>query len=233
MINKESNTYTIIFVTILILIIAAALSTVNFLLVPKQKHNLEIEKKSNILTSINVFCPKDSVELLYKKYIIDSYVVDYSGNVFKNEDAFIIDIKEEMKKEKTERKMPVFIAKIDENNYKMIFALIGKGLWGEISGYLSLDNDNNTIYGILFNHKSETPGLGAEIADRPFQERFIGKKIFDDNFSNVEIKVLKGKKEDNNFAVDALSGATITSSGVNDMISDCMTKYKEFIKNKK
>lgn len=233
MINKESNTYTIIFVIILILIIAAALSAVNFLLVPKQKHNLEIEKKSNILTSINVFCPKDSVESLYKKYIIDSYVVDYSGNVFKNEDAFIIDIKEEMKKEKTEHKMPVFIAKIDENNYKMIFALIGKGLWGEISGYLSLDNDNNTIYGIIFNHKSETPGLGAEIADRPFQERFIGKKIFNDNFSNVEIKVLKGKKEDNNFAVDALSGATITSSGVNDMISDCMTKYKEFIKNKK
>lgn len=167
------------------------------------------------------------------KNIIDSYVVDYSGNVFKNENAFIIDIKEEMKKEKTKHKMPVFIAKIDENNYKMIFALIGKGLWGEISGYLSLDNDNNTIYGIIFNHKSETPGLGAEIADRPFQERFIGKKIFNDNFSNVEIKVLKGKKEDNNFAVDALSGATITSSGVNDMISDCMTNYKEFIKNKK
>lgn len=226
--NKEANSYTIIFVIILIFVIASSLTVVNFLLLPKQKHNMETEKKQNILRSINVFCSNDSVEYFYEKYIIDSYIVNNKGETLSKGNAFLIDLKEEAKKNLSEQKIPIFIAKAENNNYKTIFTLIGKGLWGEISGYVSLNEDNNTIYGITFNHKSETPGLGAEISDRPFQEKFIGKKIYDENFLEISLKIVKNSKENNN-EIDALSGATITSSGINKMISDCMLNYKNYI----
>jgi Na+-transporting NADH:ubiquinone oxidoreductase subunit C len=126
------------------------------------------------------------------------------------------------------RKLPLYICKKGKNNY-YVFALRGKGLWGPIWGYISLKDDFNTVYGIYFGHESETPGLGAEISESEFQAMFRGKKLFE-NSQFVSVKVIKGGAEpDNKHGVDAISGGTVTSRGVENMLFDCLSGYKTFI----
>ena len=110
---------------------------------------------------------------------------------------------------------------------------LGRGLWGPIWGYISLNDDFNTVFGASFAHKSETPGLGAEIASAEFQEQFKGKKIFKDK-TFVSISVVKGgAKPSDPYEVDAVSGGTITSQGLENMIKDCLEGYQAFLKNQK
>jgi Na+-transporting NADH:ubiquinone oxidoreductase subunit C len=126
------------------------------------------------------------------------------------------------------RNLPVYICEKGKNIY-YVFALRGKGLWGPIWGYISLEDDLNTVYGIYFGHESETPGLGAEISESEFQAMFHGKKLFE-NSQFVSLKVIKGGAEpDNPHGVDAISGGTVTSKGVEDMLFDCLSGYIQFI----
>ncbi|MDR2835370.1 MAG: NADH:ubiquinone reductase (Na(+)-transporting) subunit C [Bacteroidales bacterium] len=231
--NKESNSYTIIFSIILILIVGIGLTLVATLLAPRQKRNLELEKKTNILKSINITCDADSVELLFDKYIIKSFSVNIKGEVTNNIDAFNINLREELLKNKENINFPIFVAKLDGYSVKYIFSLSGKGLWGEINGFVSTDDNFITIYGIIFNHVSETPGLGGDINTPKFQSEFFGKKLFNNDFSMIDLKIIKNRKPDNLKDVDALSGATLTSNGVQEMIENCMTIYKPFIINHK
>jgi len=109
---------------------------------------------------------------------------------------------------------------------KTVFSLKGMGLWGGISGYISVDADNNTVYGAYFNHEGETAGLGAEIKDNVnWQKKFNGKKIFKDGSTDIALGVKKEVKNPEN-EVDAVTGATLTSNGVNDMLKTCLAKYK-------
>jgi Na+-transporting NADH:ubiquinone oxidoreductase subunit C len=109
--------------------------------------------------------------------------------------------------------------------------MYGKGLWGPIWGYIALKSDLNTIYGIMFDHKDETPGLGAEITKPWFREQFEGRKIFDDEGNFVSVAVVKGGAEPNNpHQVDAITGATLTSKGVDRMLRTCLQDYVNFIK---
>ena len=131
---------------------------------------------------------------------------------------------------KTTRLLPVYVCLKDTTNY-YVFPLRGKGLWGPIWGYISLEGNFNTVYGANFDHKSETPGLGAEIKENWFEAQFKGKRIFDDNNKFISVKVLKGGgSEGNPYAVDAISGGTITSKGLEAMIFDCMYDYQNYIK---
>jgi len=131
-----------------------------------------------------------------------------------------------------ERELPVYICKVDTNKY-YIFPLRGKGLWGPIWGYVALKNDFNTIYGANFDHKGETPGLGAEIKEDWFEAQFKEKKIMEEG-KFVSIKVLKGEVDPNNpHAIDAISGGTITSKGLEAMLFDCLNSYQEFFNVKK
>jgi Na+-transporting NADH:ubiquinone oxidoreductase subunit C len=133
--------------------------------------------------------------------------------------------------EKT-RQLPVFICRKDNKTY-YIFSMIGKGLWGPIWGYLSVEDDFNTVYGTYFGHESETPGLGAKISTRGFQARFRGKKLFQDS-QFVSIKVVKGGAPPGDLhGVDAISGSTITSRGVENMLNDCLSGYVNFINKQK
>ena len=117
---------------------------------------------------------------------------------------------------------------------KFILPLSGKGLWGGIGGYLALDEDKNTIYGVNFNHESETPGLGAKIVELPFREQFEGKHIRNGEGEVVSVAVLKaGNKAEGQEQVDAISGATITSSGVSTMLhEELVNNYVEFLNEK-
>ena len=107
------------------------------------------------------------------------------------------------------------------------------GLWGGISGYIALDEDKETVYGVYFNHESETAGLGAEIKDcQSWQEKFQGKKLFKaGDEKSISLSVNK-KIEDTSTQVDAITGATLTSNGVTDMLHSCLERYLTFLNDK-
>lgn len=224
-----SNRYIFIFSTVMVIVVATFLSLAATLLQPLQEKNLEIEKKKSMLESIGVPATrKNSVEL-YEKYIRESFVLNSEGEKTEGVDAFTIVLRTELKKPLDQQSLPVFIASPDDGEKVMILPVEGKGLWGPIYGYISLRSDLSTIYGVTFDHKSETPGLGAEINTPPFEKMFHGKKIFD-NDQFTSIKVIKGGAQpDDLHGVDAISGGTITSKGLEKMLDDCLIRYKDFL----
>ncbi len=148
--------------------------------------------------------------------------------------AFDIDLKLEMKKaeEGGSMELPVYRAALNGDTLT-IFPMQGKGLWGPVWGYISLRSDMNTIAGAVFDHKSETPGLGAEISGPEFQKQFVGKQLFDKTRTFVSVKIVKGgvkgSKTPEINGVDAISGGTITSNGTSLMIENCLKLYVPYI----
>ena len=135
---------------------------------------------------------------------------------------------QEIKKPCDERALPVVVANVD-GVVKYILPLRGVGLWGPIWGYVSLNEDKNTIFGVVFDHKGETPGLGAEITQPKFKSQFVGKLIFN-NGELMSISVKNGGGATGSHEVDAISGGTITSKGVESMLKDYLTCYEQFLK---
>jgi Na+-transporting NADH:ubiquinone oxidoreductase subunit C len=232
--DRNSNKYTFIYSIIMVVVVATILTLVAVSLKPAQKKNIELEKKKNILSALNIESTTDNVESLYDKYIIENYAINIIGEKLEGVDAFNIKLKDELRKSDSEQQWPVYVAKTDKGEMKYIFPLYGKGLWGPIWGYFALNEDLNTVFGVNFDHKSETPGLGAEINTKKFQSQFSGKQIFDEKGEFVSIDVLKIETSDNSHAVDAISGGTITSNGLADMIENCVSAYLNYIEiNKK
>lgn len=224
-----SNTYIFTFSIIMVVVVALLLSMAAMQLKPFQDKNVEVEKKQNILASIRIKSTvKDAVEL-YAKYITDSYVLNNKGEKQEGVDAFAVELKNELGKPAAARMLPVYVGTLDDKTNAYVMPLRGKGLWGPIWGYISLQPDFNTIYGAVFDHQGETPGLGAEISTEWFQEPFFGKTIFKDSTEFVSIKVLKGgAKKDDPHAVDAISGGTITSKALEAMLDSCLIQYKPY-----
>ncbi len=228
-INVQSSLYTIIYASVMVILVALGLSITYIKLKPIQQQNILKEKQQSILKSIGLVCDRDQAPELFKKYIKDAFVVNVNGDRIDSVDAFKINIAEEMQKPLKQRLLPVYVAQKDGKTY-YIFPVRGKGLWGPIWGYVALEDDLNTIYGVTFDHKGETPGLGAQITKEWFQKQFVGKKIFDENGNFVSIAVVKGGAPDNApHAVDAISGATITSRGVQNMLKTSLSSYLNFI----
>jgi len=241
---KQTNTYIFVYASVMVIAVAAILSFAAMSLKPYQEKNREIEKKKYILQSVNLTKDLDKadnkdkfIENEYKKYITNSIVINSKGEKIEGVDAFSISMKVEMSKPSKERKLPIYICTLDDGSVKYIVSLRGKGLWGPIWGNLAFDNDFNTIYGVVFDHKAETPGLGAEITKAFFQKPFLGKTIFDESDNFTSIHVYKGGKGaakaagDLKHGVDAISGGTITSRGVESMLKTCLSDYKNYFKN--
>jgi Na+-transporting NADH:ubiquinone oxidoreductase subunit C len=213
----------------MVVLVATLLSLAATLLQPAQAKNLEIEKKRSILESIHVPATRTNTESLYEKYIKESFVLSISGEKVEGIEAFPVVLKNELRKPLEQQYLPVFRAEPDDGEKVLVFPVEGKGLWGPITGYVALRADLNTIYGVTFDHKSETPGLGAEINTTPFESMFNGKKLFE-NGKFVSVGVIKGGTEsDNPHGVDAISGGTITSKGLEKMLYDGLIKYKDYI----
>jgi len=230
--NRNGNTYTVLYAAIMVILVAAILASVSMALKPKQVRNKEIEKKQSILASINVASTTADADKLYSEYIVNQYVVNSKGEQVDG-DAFNIDLKKEHSKSNDEMLLPVFECKTD-NGTKYVLPMRGTGLWGPIWGYISVDSDMNTIYGANFDHEGETPGLGAEIATTAFQKQFIGKTIFDNDGKLYSIFVAKaGQDAPAEHKVDGISGGTITSKGLQKMLLDDFTRYEEFLIKKK
>lgn len=224
----------------MVILVAAILSFTAIQLKPRQSKNIEVEKKLDILKSVNLegnykeSGDKNSyVEAKYDKYITDSYVIDASGKRKDEVNAFTVNLKKELAKPLEDRNLPIFVCTHDDGLKNYIIPVRGKGLWGPIWGYIALEKDYNTIYGAVFAHQGETPGLGAEIDTRIFQQQFVGKKLFDEknNFQSIEI-VKGGAAPDNPHGVDAISGGTITSKGLEAMLQDCLSSYESYFKSK-
>jgi Na+-transporting NADH:ubiquinone oxidoreductase subunit C len=224
-----SNRYIFIFSTVMVIAVATLLSLAATLLQPAQERNLEIEKKKNMLESIGVLATRENAVELYSRYITGSFVLNSRGEPVEGVDAFTINIRNEQKKPLDEQHLPVFRASPDDGEKVIILPVEGKGLWGPIYGYVSLRSDMNTIYGVNFDHKGETPGLGAEINTSQFEGMFTGKKLFD-NENFISVQVHKGGTDPADIhGVDAISGGTITSKGLEKMLFDCIRKYNDYL----
>jgi Na+-transporting NADH:ubiquinone oxidoreductase subunit C len=253
--NKNSNTYIFLYAAGLVVVVASALAIAAIWLKKPQEKNIAIEKKLNILSTVGkgvidedeINNKNTYIEKQYDQYIIEDFLIDGNGDK-KEGDAFYVNMKEEYDKIKVIKQtsdkeklsalrsklnLPVFLYKDDDGHLKYIIPVYGTGLWGALWGYLALNDDLNTVYGAVFDHKGETPGLGAEIATPMFSEQFIGKQIFD-GYTLTSIKVVKGGAPKNDLhGVDAISGGTITSRGVEEMLRDCLNEYNAFfVKNK-
>lgn len=228
--NKQSNTYTIIYSVILVAIVGVALSLVYQAMRPKQEENIENDKKRQILAAA-LLTPKEgeSIAELYSSHITESFVVDSKGNrVTDAGDAFNIDVQLEVKKPAAQRRLPVFVCNTSAGT-KYIVPMYGAGLWGPIWGYLAMDSNGDTIYGAYFAHQGETPGLGAEIEKPEFSSQFEGKNIFNSEGTFQSVAVVKRGQEPADAAyVHAISGGTITSQGVQKMLYNSLEPYSAY-----
>ena len=195
--NTNSNAYIIVYSAILVVIVAFLLAFVYQALKPMQDANVALDVKKQILYSLNIR--------------------DLDGAEAEAKYAEVVKAEQEINGQK------VYACQVGDQQV-VVVALKGMGLWGGISGYLAVDKDDK-VYGAYFNHESETAGLGAEIKDsQEWQEKFIGKKIFDES-GNVILSVVK-KVENPESQVDCVTGATLTSNGVDAMLKDCLKNVK-------
>lgn len=209
--KTNSNSYTIIYSAILVVIVAFLLAFVSNALKSKQDANVELDVKKQILNSLNIRGLDDATAAATYDKVVTK--VDSVG-------------------EGKERRPSVYYCKVDGKD-KYVLPLKGMGLWGGISGFVSINEDKATVYGAYFDHESETAGLGAEIKDsQEWQERFQGKKLFKEGTREVALSVVK-KVEDPASQVDAVTGATLTSNGVSDMLQDCIKEYSDFFASSK
>jgi Na+-transporting NADH:ubiquinone oxidoreductase subunit C len=243
-VNKDKNSYTIIFAIIMVLVVGSLLAGFASGLKPMITANEKFEKQQNILYAMGVndnegkgdvvFITTDRVEDEFNTYIKEQLVIE-GAVATENDKAYLIDVKKEgtkAKKDGYERKLPLFIGEKDgEKLY--IMPVRGKGLWDAIWGFVAVD-ETMTVQGAYFDHKGETPGLGGEIKQRYFMDDFIGEKLLEgDTFKGI--KVAKGNNDPKNlikddYEVDALAGATITGDGVSAMLKKDIAMYLPYFK---
>ena len=245
--NTNSNTYTVIYTTIVVVLVAAVLAFVSQKLGPMQAANEKAETISQILTAAQ-FGSKEEWQKkgnaatleFYKENIGEAVLVDYEGNVVGSLDCSDAEVYStaELKaqnylvKDSTKiarMKLPVYCFKNGTN----VIPIYGAGLWGPVWGYIALDEDLQTIRGAYFDHESETPGLGGKIKDDPsFREQFKGKKI--DYSDAAPFNIVKGgAPADKCNAIDAVTGATMTSNGLHRAINIWLAAYKNALENNK
>ena len=200
--NTNSNAYIIIYSAIMVLIVAFLLAFVSQTLKPMQDKNVALDTEKQILNSLNMRGLSD-----------DDAHATYEKIV------------------KYDEAQNVYVCTLENGDVKYVLPLKGQGMWGGISAFLAIDSDKNTVYGAYFNHESETAGLGAEIKDsQAWQEKFIGKNIWNEK-GDVVLSIVK-KVDDAATQVDCVTGATLTSNGVDAMIKDGMKKVKDFATGK-
>ena len=233
--NRDSNSYTFGFAAAMVLVVASVLAFTASSLKDLQSENVRKEKMQNILSTIGIETDREGAEKLFNNYVTAQLALRNDGTVDETVDAFSdIKLAIEVKKDAETQRFPLYVASVDEATYYIV-PLRGSGLWDAIWGYIALDEDRNTIKGAVFDHKGETAGLGAEITQQWFMDRFVGEKIFDMSGDLVGIRVSKTNNDPNDIdkddhEVDAISGATITCDGVSDMIIERLQHYLPYLK---
>lgn len=241
---RQSNLYVILFAIGLTVVFGGALSLTSVGLKPLQDKQVEIDTKKKILGAVmdisKIEDPNELLALYDEK--VSSIVVDINGNEIKEGKdgksvvAEEINVQRNSKFPPEERMYPVFMFSESAGTVdSYIFPTFGSGLWDWISSFIALGPDLNTVMGIAFDHKGETPGLGARITESTVQQRYVGKKIYNDQEELVSISMVKGEGNAGltEHQVDGMSGATITGKGVNAMLENYLSYYKAFIEKRK
>jgi Na+-transporting NADH:ubiquinone oxidoreductase subunit C len=240
-----SNAYIFRYAAIMVVVVAAVLSSAATFLKPMQQRNQAIDKMQSILAAAGKqdVAVENAIEVfnanITNMMVIDqdgNVLDDYTGNEKQNSDAFNLNLKTELFSKSQNRpfRLPLYV--IDKQGEKTyIIPLLGTGLWGPVWGNIAIKSDFSTVTGVTFDHKSETPGLGAEINTNMFQDQFKGKHLLGPDGKFVSVQVVKGGVSNfpavqQKHKVDAISGGTITSNGVNDMIENVIESYVPFFK---
>ena len=236
-----SNRYIFIYATILVVVIAAVLSMTAQFLQPFQQRNIRIAKIQDILTSAGIDSKRTNAEELFDRYIVEQRLVSRHGDIVNDgRNPFDVELRDELRKlqdlergrSTEEPAFPLFVSEINGER-KYIVPVIGRGLWGPLWGYVALRGDFNTIAGVVFDHSGETPGLGSQIAESWFHQKFVGKRIFDDNDNFVSVRLMRGGTVNNPHGVDALSGGTITGDGLSETIHTSLENYVPYFRNQR
>ncbi len=239
---RQSNAYILIFAVILTVIIGGLMSMTSVVLKPAQQKQVELDTKKKILgavVDISAIEDPNAILELYSRRV-SSLVVDINGNEVTTDadgnavEAEKIDIQKNHKVPREERLYPVFKISAEGDTTTIeayVFPMFGSGLWDWISGYIAVAGDLNTVKGIAFDHKSETPGLGARITEEAVKSRFEGKKIFTNSGELESITMVKGEGNTGltEHEVDGLSGATMTAKGVNQMLENYLGCYQAYM----
>jgi len=244
--RTDKNLYTIIFAIAMVLVVGVLLAGMFAFTKPLITINEEIEKQQNILYAMGVnanegtsanFVSTEDAPKLFEQYIKNQLEVQ-EGKSIQNKEAYLIDVKKEQTNAKNGqvRRLPLFVGEKDGETF-YIAPIRGKGLWDAIWGYVALDQ-NMVVQGAYFDHKGETPGLGANIKQRFFMDDFIGENLLDANGSFKGITVAKGNadpvnKDKTDNEVDAIAGATITGDGVTAMIKKDLKLYLPYFETLK
>lgn len=232
--KTNSNSYTIIYSAVIVVIVAFLLAFVFQALKPMQDANVALDKKKQILNSLNIRdLSNEEADAKYKEVVIADEVIDEKGKIVEAgmQGGEKAGFKLESKDYKA-GKLALYICKVNGSR-KYVIPVYGMGLWGPISGYIALNEDKATVYGAYFNHESETAGLGAEIKDNvAWQEKFQGKKVFTSGDDKTIALGVEKNVTDPATQVDAVTGATLTSNGVRDMLHEALGKYLTFLNDK-
>jgi Na+-transporting NADH:ubiquinone oxidoreductase subunit C len=258
-IDKNSTGYTLTFSVVMVVVVGSALAYTALALKERQDANAADKKKMDILAAIGVESTRENAGALFDEYVITRVALDIEGNAIVEEsgdldlknpaDPFNIDIMKDyraglknaakanlgdidgLKRELSgsDLRFPLYLCE-KEGERLAVVPVVGSGLWGPIWGYVALSSDYQTIYGTKFDHKSETPGLGAEIKETFFTDKFkVGKKM---NLSGPTIfEVVKGGASTTEYSVDGITGGTITSKGVGEMLNRTMGIYSTYFQS--
>ncbi|MBP1631034.1 MAG: NADH:ubiquinone reductase ((+)-transporting) subunit [Bacteroidetes bacterium] len=245
-----SNKYIFIYSTILVVVSAAILALAAVGLKPFQDKNIKVEKMQNLLGAVSIESTPKNAEELYNKYFTQELAINSKGEIVADYSSgklnkgkvrpFDINLKAEIAKNKgledltkSKAELPIYVCVI-EGKKKYVIPIMGNGLWGGIWGNIAIAEDLNTVVGANFDHKSETPGLGAEVTTKEFQKQFTeNKKTIFEGKDFVSVEVVKRADKTNSHQVDAISGGTITSNGVSDMIKNCLKFYTPYFNSNK
>lgn len=235
---RQSNLYIIIYAAVLTIVCGGLLAFAAEGLKERQQFNVALEQKMNILSTVTAINEGDDVNALYAKRV-NEFVIDYEGNVKEGVKPQDVNLAVEYKKAPEQRLLPVYEFKSQSDAGKVenvVLPVYGYGLWNDIWGFVALESDMNTIKGVKFGHKGETPGLGARIeSDQELQDRYQGKLIYEGD-KLVSVTMMKGEGNDyskDEHKVDGMSGATLTAKGVNNMLWDYFQSYANYLKKKK
>ncbi len=246
--KTDNNLYTIFFAVVMVMVVGTLLAFLASSLKPRIIENMRFEKQQNILYAMGVhnnqgdndvqFISTDVVGEMFNQYITNQYYVQ-GGEIIEDDEAYLIDLAREealTRNPDYQKRLPIFVGEKDGETFYIV-PVLGKGLWDAIWGFVALD-DSFVVKGVFFDHKAETPGLGANIKERFFMDMFKDEHIFDTEGYFAGITVAKGnndpanvRKTDNR--VDAIAGSTITGDGVTVMLRNYLRTYVPYIKQLK
>jgi Na+-transporting NADH:ubiquinone oxidoreductase subunit C len=231
---RQSNLYIILYAVAITVVCGGLLAFASQSLKPLQDANVELERKQNILSTVMELKKGDDINKIYSERVKE-LVIGFDGNVKEGVVASTIIIAAEYKKKPEDRLLPLYEFRNQADPSKIdnvVLPVYGFGLWNDIWGFVALEQDLNAVKGVKFQHKGETPGLGARIESEEIQARYKGKSIFDgDVLSSIVMQKGEGMDYSSEaHKVDGMSGATLTAKGVNNMLLDYFSSYKNYLK---